>query len=128
MAAYYQAAAENQLEDDGTSKLFHKTNLLCCYFSKLKDHRRNQRMARAISETALRLCFRRLVSFAHMEKKHLQLAARHVEKSRKRLMFKCFQAWRQDFLSENCYSARFRQYVKAKERETLQHCFSILKV
>ena len=76
----------------------------------------------------LKLSFRKLLSFGSQEKKYGQLVARKVEHSRKHLLFKCFQAWKHDFLSENHYNAKFRQHVKGKERETLQHCFSILKI
>lgn len=73
-------------------------------------------MARVLAKITLKVCLRRLIAFGNKEKRYLQLVARKVEQNRKHLMFKYFQAWKHDFLSENCYNARFRQYMKGKER------------
>jgi hypothetical protein len=69
MEDYYEDMSESQYEDDGTSKLFHKTNLLYRYFRALVNLRRDQKMARILEHSQMKLCLRIIYKFALRQKR-----------------------------------------------------------
>lgn len=65
MQAYYENISEEQYEDDGTSTLFNKTNLLYKYFHKFKTFLRDSKMVRMLEKIQLKISFKTIIFFCY---------------------------------------------------------------
>ena len=107
---------------------FWKTNLLHKYFKKIKENRRNLKMAVALEVTSRKIVFRVIKAYAYRGQRTIELIERFKYVQDKKKIFKYFASWKQFCRRSACSYERLKAYQTQKSQYLLKYCYDILKL